>query len=80
MDPDVPLVVPEVNPEAISGYLTKNIISNNLNNNDGIVNIDGLLKKSAKYKFSKIKNFHQFEPAISFNNKNLYPQGQAILP
>jgi aspartate-semialdehyde dehydrogenase len=28
MDPDVPLVVPEVNPEAIAGYKTKNIIAN----------------------------------------------------
>jgi aspartate-semialdehyde dehydrogenase len=28
MDPDVPLVVPEVNPEAIAGYTTKNIIAN----------------------------------------------------
>ena len=28
MDPDVPLVVPEVNPEAISGYTKKGIIAN----------------------------------------------------
>lgn len=28
MDPNVPLVVPEVNPEAISGYKQKNIIAN----------------------------------------------------
>jgi aspartate-semialdehyde dehydrogenase len=28
MDPDVPLVVPEVNPEAIKDYTTKNIIAN----------------------------------------------------
>lgn len=28
MDPDVPLIVPEVNPEAIDGYLKKNIIAN----------------------------------------------------
>jgi aspartate-semialdehyde dehydrogenase len=28
MDPDVPLIVPEVNPEAISGYARKNIIAN----------------------------------------------------
>ena len=50
---------------------TKNIISNNLNNNDGRVNFDGLLKKSSKYKFSKIKNFYQFEPVISFNKNNI---------
>jgi len=28
MDPDVPLVVPEVNPEALSGYKKRNIIAN----------------------------------------------------
>ncbi|MEQ1640562.1 MAG: aspartate-semialdehyde dehydrogenase, partial [Novosphingobium sp.] len=28
MDPDVPLIVPEVNPEAIAGYVAKNIIAN----------------------------------------------------
>src|SRR5947209_8924066 len=28
MDPDVPLIVPEVNPEAIAGYARKNIIAN----------------------------------------------------
>jgi aspartate-semialdehyde dehydrogenase len=28
MDPDVPLIVPEVNPEAIDGYRKKNIVAN----------------------------------------------------
>ncbi len=28
MDPDVPLIVPEVNPEAVAGYRRKNIIAN----------------------------------------------------
>ena len=28
MDPDVPLIVPEVNPEAVDGYTRKNIIAN----------------------------------------------------
>ena len=28
MDPDVPLIVPEVNPDAIDGYVKKNIIAN----------------------------------------------------
>jgi len=28
MDPDVPLVVPEVNPEALAGYTKKNIVAN----------------------------------------------------
>ena len=51
--------------------LTQAILSNNLNNNDGRVNFDGLLKKSSKYKFSKIKNFYQFEPVISFNKNDI---------
>ena len=54
----------------------KNNINNNLRirnfyNNDGRLNYDGVLKKSSRYKFSKIKNFYQFEPTISFNDKNL---------
>ena len=40
-------------------------------NNDGRLNYDGVLKKSSRYKFSKIKNFYQFETTISFNGKNL---------
>ena len=28
MDPDVPLIIPEVNPEALEGYRNKNIIAN----------------------------------------------------
>ncbi|WP_440924638.1 PQQ-binding-like beta-propeller repeat protein [Candidatus Pelagibacter sp.] len=55
----------------LGSNLTKTILSNNLNNNDGRVNFDGLLKKSSKYKFSKIKNFYQFEPVISFNKNDI---------
>ena len=40
-------------------------------NNDGRLNYNGLLKKYSRYKFSKIKNFYQFEPVISFDDKNL---------
>tara|TARA_B100000963_G_scaffold63364_1_gene51377 strand:- start:392 stop:1723 length:1332 start_codon:yes stop_codon:yes gene_type:complete len=40
-------------------------------NNDGIVNFDNIIKKSSRYNFSKIKNFHQYEPEISFYKKNL---------
>jgi len=50
-----------------------NINSKNRNyfNNDGRLNYNGALKKSSRYKFSKIKNFYQFEPKVSFNNKNI---------
>ena len=40
-------------------------------NNDGRLNYNGVLKKSSRYKFSKIKNFYKFEPNISFINKKL---------
>ena len=55
--------------------LNKNFIKNKLSvkstNNDGRVNFDGSLKKSSKYKFSKIENFYQFEPIIVFNKDNI---------
>ena len=55
--------------------LDKNISNNFLIqyyfNNDGRLNYDGELKKSSRYKFSKIKRFQQFEPTISFVDKNL---------
>ena len=40
-------------------------------NNDGRLNYNGILKKSSRYKFSKIKNFYQFEPEILFVNKDI---------
>ena len=40
-------------------------------NNDGRYFFDGKLKKSTRYKFSKIKNFYQFEPTISLNKNNI---------
>ena len=59
----------------ISINLGNNINNNprirNYFNNDGRRNYDGVLKKSSRYKFSQIKNFYQFEPTISFNDKNL---------
>ena len=56
--------------------LDKTDFNNNLSvrnyfNNDGRLNYNGILKKSSRYKFSKIKNFYQFEPSISFNNKDI---------
>jgi len=68
------VLVKELNPDLSINL--GNIINNsakirNYFNNDGRLNYDGELKKSSRYKFSKIKNFYQFEPTISFNNKNL---------
>ncbi len=72
-----------VEDEALGKELNVNIIfnfekvkSNNLKtrehfNNDGRLNYNGKLKKSSRYKFSKIKNFYQFEPVISFDDQNI---------
>ncbi len=44
---------------------------NNLLNNDGRLNIDGSIKKKSVYKFSKIENFKQYQPEISFHKNSL---------
>ena len=40
-------------------------------NNEGRLNYNGVLKKSSRYKFSKIKNFNKFEPEILFNKNDI---------
>ena len=55
----------------LSKNFTKNRSLVKFTNNDGRVNFDGSLKKSSKYKFSKIENFYQFEPIIAFNKNNV---------
>ena len=64
----------ELNPDLIiklDNNINNNSIMRNYFNNDGRLNYDGKLKKSSRYKFSKIENFYQYEPTVSFNNKNL---------
>ena len=53
-----------------SKTFTKISINNYLNNNNRL-NFDGSLKKDSRYKFSKIKNFHQYKPEILFYNNDL---------
>ena len=55
----------------IGSFPKKNFKTRNDFNNDGKVDFDKLVKKSSRYKFSKIKNFHQFEPSILFNEKDI---------
>jgi len=45
-------------------------INNNINNL-GRMNFDGDLKKSSRYKFSKIDNFSQYQPEISFQKNSI---------
>ena len=40
-------------------------------NNNGRVNFNGELERVSGYKFSKIKNFYQYEPEITFDNKDI---------
>ena len=55
--------------------IDKNLNSNNtvveLTNNNGQFNFDKNLQRTSRYKFSKIKNFYQSEPEISFYNENI---------
>ena len=44
---------------------------NNHNNNNGRTNFSGDLKNISKYKFSKIKNFYEYDPKISFYNNDI---------
>ncbi len=53
-----------------SKTFNKTFINNFLNNNNRL-NFNGNLKKTSSYKFSKIKNFHRYEPEISFINKDI---------
>ena len=43
----------------------------NYTNNNGRVNFDGNLQNISRYKFSKIKNFYQYEPELSFHGDNV---------
>lgn len=47
------------------------IFGNNHLNNNNRLNFDGNLKRSSRYKFSKIDNFNQYQPEISFSGNDL---------
>ena len=44
---------------------------NNFDNNNGRINYNGNLENLSKYKFSKIKNFHQYDTKISLYNNDI---------
>ena len=64
----------EFNPNLFIKFNSK-VSEDNLNNknlnNYGRIKFDKILKKSSRFKFSKIKNFYQFEPVISSYNDNI---------
>ena len=55
----------------INSNLTSNYKNNINSNNSGLINFSGELKRSSRYKFSKIKNFYQYEPELIFDGSNL---------
>jgi outer membrane protein assembly factor BamB len=64
----------EFNPNLKISLQTKTInksFLNNLENNNGRINFNGKLEIIKKFKFSKIKNFYEYDPTISFYNDNI---------
>lgn len=55
----------------VEGNFNTNKQIDYLTNKNGRVNFNGKLKTLSRYKFSKIKNFYQYEPEIVFHNKSL---------
>ena len=55
----------------INSNLSSNYKNNINSNNSGLLNFSGELKRSSRYKFSKIKNFYQYEPELIFDGSNL---------
>ena len=55
----------------IDGKPKDNLIDSYFRNNDGRINFDKSLKKVSKYRFSKLKNFYQYEPTLSFHKENI---------
>ena len=53
-----------------SKALDRTSINNYFNNNNRL-NFDGTLKKASRYKFSRIKKFHQYQPEITFFKNNV---------
>ena len=55
----------------LSTSSVNNTFINNHFNNNKKLNFNGKLEKSLKYKFSKIENFDQYQPEISFYKNNV---------
>jgi outer membrane protein assembly factor BamB len=68
------ITISEFNPNLKIKLFSKPIdksFLNNFDNNNGRINFNGNLKNISKYKFSKIKNFHQYDTKISFYNSDV---------
>ena len=78
MDPDVPLVVPEVNPDAIDGYSKKNIIANpNCSTAQMVVALKPL-HDAAKIKRVVVSTYQSVSGAGKAGMDELFEQSRAI--
>ena len=78
MDPDVPLIVPEVNPEAIDGYKAKNIIANpNCSTAQMVVALKPL-HDAAKIKRVVVATYQSTSGAGKAGMDELFEQSRAI--
>jgi aspartate-semialdehyde dehydrogenase len=78
MDPDVPLVVPEVNPDAIDGYRARNIIANpNCSTAQMVVALKPL-HDAAKIKRVVVSTYQSTSGAGKVGMDELFEQSRAI--
>ncbi|MEP3224621.1 MAG: aspartate-semialdehyde dehydrogenase [Parasphingorhabdus sp.] len=78
MDPDVPLIVPEVNPDAISGYKARNIIANpNCSTAQMVVALKPL-HDAAKIKRVVVSTYQSVSGAGKGGMDELFEQSRAI--
>ena len=78
MDPDVPLIVPEVNPDAIDGYKAKNIIANpNCSTAQMVVALKPL-HAAAKIKRVVVSTYQSVSGAGKAGMDELFEQSRAI--
>ena len=78
MDPDVPLVVPEVNPDAIDGYKARNIIANpNCSTAQMVVALKPL-HDAAKIKRVVVSTYQSVSGAGKSGMDELFEQSRAI--
>lgn len=78
MDPDVPLIVPEVNPEAIDGYKKKNIIANPNCSTAQLVVVLKPLHDAAKIKRVVVSTYQSVSGAGKAGMDELFEQSRAI--
>jgi aspartate-semialdehyde dehydrogenase len=78
MDPDVPLIVPEVNPDAIDGYTRKNIIANPNCSTAQMVVVLKPLHDAAKIKRVVVATYQSTSGAGKAGMDELFEQSRAI--